>query len=236
MFDSYNNIIILKRKKDLKKVLTGIKMDNIDKIFISKRIKNVTHSDNDFRIRELRLIYNSKKLKKNIFLTKENGYYLVGDLGKVFYSPRYQYDRQDLAQILSKNLTDCNNTLKIIGSGIGPYAMYLAKLFKKIYCIDINKKALAYSKINCALNNISNVEHIKTDLEEALKLNTDYTLVMIPNHKNIVEKITSNFTNVNRLIIYIRENIEDISNKYFTFNKKCIRNYSKTEAIFRLMN
>lgn len=54
-------------------------------------------------------------------------------------------------------------------TGSGILALFAAEKAKKVYGIDINKRALEFAKLNARMNSINNIDFLEGDLFEAIK-------------------------------------------------------------------
>ncbi|MBI2665272.1 methyltransferase domain-containing protein, partial [Candidatus Woesearchaeota archaeon] len=79
---------------------------------------------------------------------------------------------QIIAKYRAERLNQCNKgTTKVIIDlccGIGIQAIEFAKLFKKVYAVDINPQKIKYAKINASIEEIENITFMQMDAVEAL--------------------------------------------------------------------
>ncbi|WP_291999578.1 class I SAM-dependent methyltransferase family protein [Caldivirga sp.] len=82
----------------------------------------------------------------------ESGIRLMLDPTKVFFSPRDQYDRLDLASRVKDN-----EVIAYLFAGIAPYAFIILKhkpTVRLIYAVEINPEAIRYAEVNVRLNKV----------------------------------------------------------------------------------
>jgi tRNA (guanine37-N1)-methyltransferase len=80
----------------------------------------------------------------------ESGVRLMLDPIRVFFSPRDQYDRLDLASRVGDG-----EVIAYLFAGVAPYAFIILKLkptVRLIYAVDINPDAVRYAEVNVRLN------------------------------------------------------------------------------------
>ncbi len=97
-------------------------------------------------------LYNYEKLIGDVteVIHVESGVRLMLDPTKVFFSPRDQYDRLDLALRVKDN-----EAIAYLFAGIAPYAFVILKhrpTVRIIYAVEINPEAVKYAEINVRLN------------------------------------------------------------------------------------
>jgi tRNA G37 N-methylase Trm5 len=98
---------------------------------------------------------NMYKLTQNEVLTlhKENNYYFYLNVLEVYFSTRYSHFRHYLSQIIF------NKFVLVLGDGVGPFSIYLAKNNNFIIGYDYNPLCLKYAIINARINKINNYIH-----------------------------------------------------------------------------
>ena len=80
----------------------------------------------------------------------ENGVRIMLDPVKVFFSPRDQYDRADVAKLVKDG-----EVIAYLFSGVAPYAFAILKERPRvfaIYAVEINPEAVRYAEVNVRLN------------------------------------------------------------------------------------
>jgi len=100
---------------------------------------------------------------------KENGYLMKLDPTKVYFSPRDQGDRLDIARMVRPG-----ETVLYPFAGVGPYAFAILKaqpMVSKIIAIETNPIAYSYLVENIKLNKASKIEAI---LGDAGKIMSEY--------------------------------------------------------------
>jgi len=95
---------------------------------------------------------------------KENNCTFKFDIDETYFSPRLSNERKEIAQQVKKS-----ETLAVMFAGVAPFSIVIAKLAKpkKIYSIEINKKASQYAKENVKLNKLEDkIEIIQGDVKK----------------------------------------------------------------------
>jgi tRNA (guanine37-N1)-methyltransferase len=112
------------------------------------------------RIRNLEIISGEQSTET---VHREHGIELVTDPSKVYFSPRLATERIRIAQMVEDG-----ETIIDMFCGIGPFCVLIAKTRgpKKIYAIDINKKAIEYLNMNIERNKVGNIEALHGDSRE----------------------------------------------------------------------
>lgn len=96
---------------------------------------------------------------------KESGCLFKLDVEKCYFSPRLANDRIDVLKQVKKN-----ERVLVMFSGIGPYAVVIAKntKAKEVYAVELNKIASAYALENAMLNKLNNLKIIQGDVKKIL--------------------------------------------------------------------
>lgn len=108
----------------------------------------------------------------------ENGIKITLDLNKAYYSPRMATERKRI-----KDLVQPNENILVLGGGVGPYALTIAKKTsaKTITSIEHNAKAVEYEKQNARLNKIKNLTSKCADANKYLiETNKIFDRIVIP--------------------------------------------------------
>ncbi len=108
--------------------------------------------------------------------------------------------------------------------GTAAISMYLGKHAKKVYGIEIEKSAIRDAKINCELNNISNIKFFTGRAEEWLyrwrrKGEEVYIIIVDPPRKGCSPKTLKEITKIRpKQILYVSCNLSTLSRdlKYLT--------------------
>jgi len=142
-------------------------------------LKQVSPINGDFRVRSLSWVAGEKQTET---IHKEHGYLLKVDVSKVYFSPRLQFERLRIAQLVKPGEVVIN-----MFAGVGSFSIVIAKKSRpsKVYSIDLNPTAIEYLKENIALNKVEDiVVPILGDAKEVVNsklLNTaDRVLMPLP--------------------------------------------------------
>lgn len=162
-YDLVGHIAILEIPGDLMK-----KKELIAKAILQvhKKIQTVLEKKSERkgvkRLREFKLLAGKKKTET---LHKEYGMIFKLDPTKVYFSPRELTERQRIAEQVKPN-----EIVLVMFSGVGPYAIAMAKKqqkVKKVYAVEINKKAVKYMKENIRINKVADrVVAVEGDVRE----------------------------------------------------------------------
>ncbi|AEA13282.1 Met-10+ protein [Thermoproteus uzoniensis 768-20] len=111
---------------------------------------------------------------------KEHGYFIKVDPTKVYFSPRDQSDRAELADMVQ----DGERVLYLF-AGVGPYAVAIAKRRKVrwIYAVELNPWGLKYMVDNVRINKLTSVVPIRADVADfcsAFAAKADRVLMTLP--------------------------------------------------------
>lgn len=101
-----------------------------------------------YRLRKFRTIAGKPKTKT---IHKENGCQYHVDLAKVYFSPRLSHEHGRVASLVKNG-----ETIIDLFSGVGPFAILIAKTHKnvKVYAVDANPYAIDLLKENIRLNRV----------------------------------------------------------------------------------
>ncbi len=130
-----------------------------------------------FRTYKLKLIAGARNTE---VLHREHGLFFKLDPKKVYFSPRESQERQNVA-----NLVKANERVLVLFSGIGPFAIAIAKKqpSAQITAVDANKSAIKYAEENRALNRAWNVKNICCDIRK-FKTNEKFDRIIMPLPEN----------------------------------------------------
>jgi len=117
--------------------------------------------EGDFRVRPVEIMAGEKRTRT---IAKENKYSFELDLAEVFYTPRLATERERIAAEVGKE-----EIVIDMFTGVGPFAIPIAKKCRKVYAIDLNPQAYKYLELNIKRNKTENVVPI---LGDAAKVNT----------------------------------------------------------------
>ena len=111
---------------------------------------------------------------------KEHGYLIKVDPTKVYFSPRDQTDRAEIADAVR----DGERVLYLF-AGVGPYAVAIAKRRKVrwIYSVELNPWGFKYMVENVRLNKLSTVVPVRADVADfcvAFNARADRALMTLP--------------------------------------------------------
>lgn len=128
------------------------------KTVLMKRSKRV----GEYRVREYEHIYGDDNTE---VIHKEYGYLIKLDPTKVYFSPREASERQRIASMVKPN-----EKILVMFSGVGPFAIAIAKRQPKvseIICVEKNPIAHSYALENIRLNKLSSkIKCINGDVKE----------------------------------------------------------------------
>jgi tRNA (guanine37-N1)-methyltransferase len=167
-YDIFGNIALVKfsdkmKVKDKKIFANKILKNN-------KSVKTVLEKVGKFkgRLRKMQTKYVVGEKTKEIRY-RENGCVFRFNIDKTYFSSRLSGERKEIAGLIKKG----ENVL-VIGAGVGPYSIVIAKNSKalKIDSNEINREANKYGLLNVELNKVKEkVEIIPGDIKKvALKL------------------------------------------------------------------
>ncbi|MEL9990922.1 MAG: class I SAM-dependent methyltransferase family protein [Thermoproteus sp.] len=111
---------------------------------------------------------------------KEHGYFIKVDPTKVYFSPRDQTDRAEIAEMVR----DGERVLYLF-AGVGPYAVAIAKrrAVKWIYAVELNPWGFKYMVDNVKLNKLTSVTPIRADVADFCRdfnVKADRVLMTLP--------------------------------------------------------
>jgi tRNA (guanine37-N1)-methyltransferase len=149
---------------------------------IMKRHKNVksvlqkkSQRKDTFRLYSCKLIVGDKNTK---VVHRENGYSVLVDPQKVYFSQREATERQRIADSVKPN-----ERILIMFSGAGPYALAIAKKCKgcQLVCVEINPSGFEYSERSAKLNKLRNIKNICADIRKVRNIGSfDRILMPLP--------------------------------------------------------
>lgn len=120
---------------------------------INKHVKTVCKKagkrKGPLRLRELKVLYGTETRTEH----KEHGMTLRLDVEKAYFSPREATERQRIARKVKPG-----ETVLVMFSGIGPFAIAIAKSqpkVEKVYAIELNEYAHTYAQENIRINKLS---------------------------------------------------------------------------------
>ena len=128
-----------------------------------------------YRIQKYQLILGEPKYE---VIHKENQLNLKLNINETYYSPRSANERMRIARLVKPD-----ESILVMFSGIGPYALVLSKFSKakKIIGIEINEKAHKYAMENAIINKLNNVGFYKGDVNKIIpKLNEKFDRIIMP--------------------------------------------------------
>lgn len=207
--------VILKENKNIKTVL--------------KRAGDV---EGPFRIKGVRYVLGEKTTET---IHKENNCRFLLDINKVYYSPRLQTERQ---RVISQ-VKESDYVIDMF-SGIGPFAIPIAKKARKVFAIDYNPTAIKYLLHNMNLNKVRNMIVYEGDaLQLIKKLPEADKIIMNAPRQNNQETLNTAITKIKKggvIYFYITENkINEIDYKGLTLiNKRKVIDYAPGKAHYCL--
>lgn len=162
-YDILGNIAIVKFKEETKKS-EKIKFGN-QLLNQLPNIKTILEKSDKIkgRLRTHKTTYIAGENTKTA-IYKENACLFKFDVDETYFSPRLSNERKEVAMQVKKK--------EVVGvwfAGVAPFSIVIAKLAKpkKVYSIEINKKASEYAKENVKLNKLTEiVEIIQGDIKK----------------------------------------------------------------------
>jgi len=128
-------------------------------------LKKESAREGEFRIREYSLIAGDENTE---VMHMENGYKLLVDPQKVYFSNRESTERMRVA-----SQVEPGELVIVMFSGIAPYAIAIAKTqpaVGKIIAVEINPEAVKYMEHNIRINKLSHkILPVQGDVREACK-------------------------------------------------------------------
>lgn len=117
-----------------------------------------------FRVRDYEVIAGEDKTTT---VHRENGCLFHLDLSKVYFTPRLSHEHERVATLARQG-----ETVIDLFSGVGPYAIQVAKRLSevKVYAVDLNPAAVQYLNRNILLNKVwDRVTAIEGDAREVVR-------------------------------------------------------------------
>lgn len=143
---------------------------------VSSVLNKVSGRKGNYRLEDLELLAGDKDTE---VIHKEHGCMLKLDPQKVFFSPREATERQRIA-----SQVEAGETVLVLFSGVGPYAIQIGKKqpeINKIYCIEINPSAHEYAQENVRINKLSHkIILINEDVKKATNLKMKFDRIAMP--------------------------------------------------------
>ncbi|MFP3348085.1 MAG: class I SAM-dependent methyltransferase family protein [Thermoproteus sp.] len=111
---------------------------------------------------------------------REHGYLIKVDPTKVYFSPRDQSDRAELA-----DMAQDGERILYLFAGVGPYAVAIAKRrrVRWIYAVELNPWGFKYMVENVKMNKLTSVVPVKADVADfcsAFAARADRVLMTLP--------------------------------------------------------
>ena len=111
----------------------------------------------EFRIRKMQLILGERNTE---VVQVENGCRMMMDPRKVYFSQREGTARQRILQLVKND-----ETVMVFFTGVGPFAVQIAKRVKNVIGIEKNPDGVKYFKKNIALNKLQNTIAVLGDVK-----------------------------------------------------------------------
>jgi tRNA (guanine37-N1)-methyltransferase len=107
-----------------------------------------------YRLREFNVIAGEHSTET---IHKESGCQFKVDVAKAYFSPRLSNEHKRIASLVQEGETIIDSF-----SGVGPFAIFIAKTHEKvqIYAVDANPDAVDYLKFNIRLNKVMDKIHV----------------------------------------------------------------------------
>ncbi|MBA2862339.1 class I SAM-dependent methyltransferase family protein [Methanococcus maripaludis] len=148
-YDIVGDIVILQIAEEIAPEIRKKIGENALKLIPSVKAVFRRESDvkGDFRVRDLEHLAGEEK---TLTTYKENGYRLLVDVSKVYFSPRLGWERKRIMDLVT-----FDDIVVDMFCGVGPYSI-ACKNAEKIYSIDINPDGIELLKQNIVLNGLEN--------------------------------------------------------------------------------
>ncbi|MBP1449002.1 MAG: class I SAM-dependent methyltransferase family protein [Thermoproteus sp.] len=113
-------------------------------------------------------------------LHKEHGYFIKVDPIKVYFSPRDQTDRQEIAETVSDG-----ERILYLFAGVGPYGVAIARRrrVKWIYAVELNPWGFKYMVDNVRINKLHTMVPVRADVRDfcsSFRGTADRVLMTLP--------------------------------------------------------
>ena len=135
--------------------------------------------DGEFRVREFETIAGAAKTST---VHKEHGCIFHVDLAKAYFSPRLSYEHNRVASLVNENETALD-----MFTGVGPFAIHIAKKLQEVhvYAVDKNPEAIRLLKKNMTANRVeAKITPIRGDareiINEKLQGSSDRVIMNLP--------------------------------------------------------
>ncbi|MBR9682542.1 MAG: methyltransferase [Candidatus Aenigmarchaeota archaeon] len=173
-----------------------------------------------YRIYSLKLVAGSRDTE---VIHKEHGCFLKLDPKKVYFSPRESTERKRIAEKVKPK-----DSVLVMFSGIGPYAITIAKKHPKanIVAIEINLDAVIYAEKNIKLNKIKNIKNYCWDVREARYLGK-FDRIIMPLPETAIEFLDSAFLSSKKGTVIHLYGISNEPKKFSDLRKK-VKEMAKT--------
>jgi len=106
---------------------------------------------------------------------KENNCKFRLNVETCYFSPKLSEERKKIAEKIKKK----DNVL-VMFSGVGPYAVVIAKKGCKVVAIELSRECNKYAKENIRLNKLENLEIIQGDVKKKVKGLGKFDVVVMP--------------------------------------------------------
>lgn len=160
-YDVLGNIAILKFPEETKK---SEKVKQAREVLKNhKSVETVLEKSEKVKGRLRKLKTNFLAGEKNkIAKYKENNCIFVFDVDETYFSGRLASERKEIAEQVK------NEEVIVMFAGVGPFAIVIAKNSgaKRVYSVELNRKATQYAKKNVELNKLENVEVVQGDVKK----------------------------------------------------------------------
>jgi len=151
-----NSISNLNKRKIAKEIITRHK--NVKSVLAKASARK-----GKYRKRSYELILGDENTE---VLHIENGYRLLVDPQKTYFSPRESTERLRICEMVKKG-----EDVAIFFAGVGPFAIAIGKKTKahSVVGIELNPNAVKYFEENIRLNKLKNVKAVNGDVKGAAK-------------------------------------------------------------------
>ncbi len=131
--------------------------------------------EGEYRVRQLVHLAGERRTET---VHRENGIRLKLDVAKVYYSPRLATERMRIYRRAKRN-----EVVFDMFSGVGPYAVLLARKVRLVFACDLNPWAIHYLEKNVKLNRTGNVVPLFGDVRKfAGKVKADRIIMNLPRY------------------------------------------------------
>lgn len=171
-YDIIGCIAIMKFDKEKK----AGKLREVKKLLKRKNIKTVLEKTERVkgRLRTIKTRFLAgEKTKETVH--KENSCLFKLDIDGCYFSPRLSEERKLVASKIKKK-----DKVLVMFSGVGPYAVIIAKKAREVTAIELSRVCSKYAQKNVKLNKLNNVKLIQGDVKKKTKGLGKFDKIVMP--------------------------------------------------------